>query len=550
MILEEEKHKAEEIVNDFFKKEIIKRSPFSPLLQTPHISFKIQCKNLEAIRNYYYFLKAVKKHSISRLSISNISNIKDPEQEIQNQKNKAFMETPGIYYEAFLLTEKNINDIIQIKDTLANKKNSIYYFNINSNNNNIKHLSAFSNVIFHNSPKWLQDNSFNTVNGRFDKILVKIYKTKNSKARNNDLVNTGNYEAKNNNEYNNNNSNEIIAINKLDDDTEYIGFQLIPVIQLERMKDLEGSICLRIIEDKPENYFCNLVFEEINKLKGINSNKAYIKSSFSNNNYVKSNINSNNNNLSKYDFLSNNSNNLNSNNSNISSNKQARNYNNSQNSKLQSNSSNSNNNTNNDYNYYNLNSENNIDLFYKQVMNKISSFNIEDFKEGESLKSIPLLMFKFNYKTFRRLWRISAIVHSIIQRELDNTGKPIKIKRYEALETNSDELIDIKKSGKSIYQYKIFCKRTDGLSWFKEVSFIDIVQFRNKIIELIPEMKNYPFPSESFLAKIPFIGRFYSDSNDDVLIEKKFILDNFFENLLEKEEVYRLDIFNDFFSTD
>ena len=70
------------------------------------------------------------------------------------------------------------------------------------------------------------------------------------------------------------------------------------------------------------------------------------------------------------------------------------------------------------------------------------------------------------------------------------------------------------------------------------------------MLKELPELKNIPFPYDSVLSKIPFIGRFYSDENDDILIEKKFIIDNFFENLLEREEAYKTEEFNTFFSSD
>lgn len=470
----EDKLYAEEIVNNFYKKEIIKRSPNSPLLQTPHITFKIQCKNLDTIKDYYYFNKTSRKQSVSRL----VNLAKDAEQFLKTENSKPFMKIPGIFYETILITESNIDEIIPIKSTL--KKDNKPRFNINP---------FQSNIILHSSPRWLHENSFNTINGRYDKVMLKFYKTKNNKnnkkrvniLKMNDPLSEFDYPDKNEDR---NPDQEIYYEIEKDDETEYFGFQIIPLIQLEKLKELQGRACFRIIEDTPENYFCQWVLEDIEaSKKRVDSN---YNSEITNEKNKKS--------ISQY-----------------------------------------------------IDDEENVDYFYEQVMKKINLHNIQNFRESEDYKSIPLVIINYNYKTFGKLWKMSAVVHSIIQREIDINGKPIKQKR---LDFENDELTQTKKSGKSAYMYKIFCKRNDGLNWFKEMSFEEIVVFRQKIIHQIPEMKNYPFPYESVLAKFPIIGKYYSDENDDVLIEKKFTLDNFFDNLLEKEEVYRLDIFNDFFSTD
>ena len=156
----------------------------------------------------------------------------------------------------------------------------------------------------------------------------------------------------------------------------------------------------------------------------------------------------------------------------------------------------------------------------------------------------PSLFIHYKYYTFGKLWKMTAVIHSIVQREIDKNGNIIK----NDYSKEEEELI--KPTGKCIYQYKIYCKRNDGLNWFKEVSFRDIEIFRKIIISELPELKHIPFPIESIFSKIPLIKRLYSDDNDDVLIEKKFYLDNFFDNLLEIEEAYKLDKFNDFFASD
>ncbi len=50
-----EKLNIDRLENTFYMKRIIKRSPNTPLMKTPYIKLKFQCKNLDQIKDFYYF---------------------------------------------------------------------------------------------------------------------------------------------------------------------------------------------------------------------------------------------------------------------------------------------------------------------------------------------------------------------------------------------------------------------------------------------------------------------------------------------------------------
>ena len=136
---------------------------------------------------------------------------------------------------------------------------------------------------------------------------------------------------------------------------------------------------------------------------------------------------------------------------------------------------------------------------------------------------IPLIKIKYEYINFCHLWFITCTVHSIIQKD------------------------DPLKKGKTIYAYKLYIRRNDECEWYKECLFEEIEKFRNCLIKYIPNVKNIPFPSKNFFSYFPFLGKIYGDENNDVLIEKKFVLDNFFNEICEFNQCYKIDEFNKFF---
>jgi hypothetical protein len=102
--------------------------------------------------------------------------------------------------------------------------------------------------------------------------------------------------------------------------------------------------------------------------------------------------------------------------------------------------------------------------------------------------------------------------------------------------------------GKKIFLYKLFVKRNDEMEWYVTATFDKIEQFRNYAVRYVREVVNLPFPERNFLSYIPVLGKYYSDENNDVLIEKKYILDNFFIEMLKIQQVYKLDEFKKFFT--
>jgi hypothetical protein len=104
--------------------------------------------------------------------------------------------------------------------------------------------------------------------------------------------------------------------------------------------------------------------------------------------------------------------------------------------------------------------------------------------------------------------------------------------------------------GKKIYFYKLLVRRNDDVEWFVTTTFDKIETFRYYAVKFVKEIVNIPFPRKHLLEYIPFIGKLYSDENYDILIEKKYILDNFFQELLKNQQVYKLDYFKRFFTED
>jgi len=162
------------------------------------------------------------------------------------------------------------------------------------------------------------------------------------------------------------------------------------------------------------------------------------------------------------------------------------------------------------------------------VMN-VDNHDPDNYKIDENLIKkekdigVPLIRISFEYINFFHLWLLNCSVHSIIRKE------------------------DPKIKKNAIYYYRLYIKRNDNLEWFKEVTFEEIEKFRNSVVKFVREIENIPFPMKSIFSYVPFIGSYYSDENNDVLIEKKIVLDNFFEQVCLNFDVYKLEVFNSFF---
>jgi hypothetical protein len=162
------------------------------------------------------------------------------------------------------------------------------------------------------------------------------------------------------------------------------------------------------------------------------------------------------------------------------------------------------------------------------VMN-IDNHDPDNYKIDENLIKkekdigVPLIRISFEYINFFHLWLLNCSVHSIIRKE------------------------DPKFKKTSIYYYRLYIKRNDNLEWFKENTFEEIEKFRNSVCKFVKEIENIPFPMKSIFSYVPFIGSYYTDENNDVIIEKKIVLDNFFEQVCLNFDVYKLEVFNKFF---
>jgi hypothetical protein len=151
--------------------------------------------------------------------------------------------------------------------------------------------------------------------------------------------------------------------------------------------------------------------------------------------------------------------------------------------------------------------------------------NISSNKENQiKANECPILILNFEYMNFYHLWKCNINIHSIIQ---ENDAK-----------------------NNNYYFYKLFIKRNDGLQWFKEVTFEEIEEFRKFLLKYIDDLKNIPFPKKSVFRYIPFINKYYSDDNPDILIERKFFLDNFFDQISKNFQIYKFEEFNRFFSSE
>ena len=106
---------------------------------------------------------------------------------------------------------------------------------------------------------------------------------------------------------------------------------------------------------------------------------------------------------------------------------------------------------------------------------------------------------------------------------------------------------DIKLNQDAIYNLEIQFSDSQNNKWVKSCTLNDLYFFREYIMTYIPSIINLPFPQKSILSYLPFIGHKYDERNWDILLENKFILDNFFCNICQDKNLYTLIGFNSFF---
>ena len=108
--------------------------------------------------------------------------------------------------------------------------------------------------------------------------------------------------------------------------------------------------------------------------------------------------------------------------------------------------------------------------------------------------------------------------------------------------------IDEKYNNIAIYNIKIKSSLNFNDSWIKPCSLDDLIKFRDYLLKYTYSVINLPFPQKSWFRFLPYIGHKYDERNWDILLENKFLLDDFFKTICKDKEMYKLSGFFNFFS--
>ena len=108
--------------------------------------------------------------------------------------------------------------------------------------------------------------------------------------------------------------------------------------------------------------------------------------------------------------------------------------------------------------------------------------------------------------------------------------------------------IDDKLNNNAIYNIKIRSSLNFDDSWIKSCTLDDLFNFREYLLKYTYSVINLPFPQKSWLRFLPYIGHKYDERNWDILLENKFLLDDFFSTICKDKEMYKLSEFVSFFS--
>ena len=108
--------------------------------------------------------------------------------------------------------------------------------------------------------------------------------------------------------------------------------------------------------------------------------------------------------------------------------------------------------------------------------------------------------------------------------------------------------IDEKINNTAIYNIKINSSLNANDIWKKSCSLDNLIKFHDYLLKYTHSVINIPFPTKSLLRFIPFVGHKYDERNWDILLENKFLLDNFFSTICRDKEMYKLSGFISFFS--
>ena len=108
--------------------------------------------------------------------------------------------------------------------------------------------------------------------------------------------------------------------------------------------------------------------------------------------------------------------------------------------------------------------------------------------------------------------------------------------------------IDEKINNSAIYNIKIKSSLNFNDSWVKPYTLDDLIKFRDYLLKYASSVINLPFPEKSLFRFLPYIGQKYDERNWDILLENKFLLDDFFNTICKDKEMYKLSGFITFFS--
>ena len=108
--------------------------------------------------------------------------------------------------------------------------------------------------------------------------------------------------------------------------------------------------------------------------------------------------------------------------------------------------------------------------------------------------------------------------------------------------------IDGKINKNAIYNIKIRSSFNFNDFWIKSCTLDDLFNFREYLLKYTYSVINLPFPQKSWLRFLPYIGHKYDERNWDILLENKFLLDDFFSTICKDKDMYKLTEFIAFFS--
>ena len=195
----------------------------------------------------------------------------------------------------------------------------------------------------------------------------------------------------------------------------------------------------------------------------------------------------------------------------------------------------------------------NSNLFYKNL-----SQNKQLIKNNK--KKQEMTLFKSNYNENNND-NINSENHKHNSNNSNNSKKPThssnnsnnskeKEEEEELYFAEIDTIIPIddKITNNAIYNIKIQSSFNSNDTWIKSCTLDDLINLRNYLLKFVNSIINLPFPTKSLLRFLPYIGYRYDERNWDILLENKFLIDNFLYTICKDKEMYKLSGFINFFS--